>query len=295
MRRCIIFNPAARGDQARDLAITLEGLPGPPELMPTAKPGDAARLADQAVKEGCDVVVAAGGDGTLNEVVNGLVRNAWTAPLPRLGVLPMGTANVFALEHGLPMDPCQAWQMVLQGREHQIDLACARFQGPEGWINRHFLQLAGAGLDARTVQLVKWGWKKRLGKAAYVLAALQAMMQTRDRLQVIIGHQVCSADWVLIGNGTLFGGPYRVFDRARPDDGLLDLCLIERLGWFFLWRCGWRIIRRRPLDLPGMVHRQSESFEIRSTTSSHLELDGEYAGSLPATFTVQKQILRLIC
>ena len=263
--------------------------------MPTTQPGDATALAAQAAADGFDVVVAAGGDGTLNEAVNGLAPSLLRGNPVRFGALPLGTANVFALEHRLPLNLAEAWQVVLDGRERAIDLGRASYQTPEGEVTRYFLQLAGAGLDAHAVYLLNWRLKKRLGKAAYVLAALQAWFKSRDRIEVCLGAQRFPARWALVGNGAYYAGKYRLFPRAQTDDGQLDVCLFERLDVFFVLRCWLRLLRGAPLDLPGVGHLQGASVAIRSDPGAHLELDGEYAGTLPATFSVQPKALRLIC
>lgn len=263
--------------------------------MPTACVGDAAVLAARAVEDGFDVVVAAGGDGTLNEVVNGLAPSVLAGHAVRFAVLPMGTANVFALEYELPFDVARAWNIIEQGRERNIDLACASYQTPEGARARHFIQLAGAGLDAHAVFLLNWRLKKCLGKGAYAVAMFQALVKSRCALQLRTGGTTHCARWVLIGNGVNYAGKYRFFPNARPDDGLIDLCLFERLNPIFLSRCALRLLSGGVLDFSGIKHVQSESFEIHSDTEAHLELDGENAGTLPATFSVRKQALRLIC
>ena len=264
-------------------------------LLPTRQAGDATELAAQAVVDGFDVVVAAGGDGTLNEAVNGLAPSLLNRHPVRFGALPLGTANVFALEHRLPLNLAEAWQVVLNGRERAIDLGRAAYRTPNGEVTRYFLQMAGAGLDAHAVYLVDWRLKKRLGKAAYALAALKAWRQSRDRIEVRLGSRTYAARWVLVGNGAYYGGNYRVFPRAQTDDGQLDVCLFERLDVFLVLR-GWlRLLRGGALAGPGIRHLQGEAVAIRSDPGAHLELDGEYAGTLPATFSVLPRALRLLC
>jgi diacylglycerol kinase family enzyme len=202
---------------------------------------------------------------------------------------------VFALEHRLPLNLAEAWQTVLHGREHAIDLGRAAYQTPDGGVTRYFLQLAGAGLDAHAVYLLNWRLKKRLGKGAYVLAALEAWRKSRDRFEVCLGGQKFRARWVLVGNGAYYAGKHRIFPRAQTDDGRLDICLFERLDMLFVLRCGLRLLRGAMLDGPGVTHLQGESFAIASDTRAHLEIDGEYAGILPATFSVLPRALRLIC
>jgi diacylglycerol kinase (ATP) len=294
-KRCVIFNPAARGDKARNLRAALARICGAATLLPTTGPGDATRLAAQAAAEGYEIVAAAGGDGTLNEAINGLAPSLLAGRPVRFAALPLGTANVLALEYGLPFDLAQAWDLVSRGQERRIDLAHATFQTPQGPRERYCLQLAGAGLDAHAVYLLNWRLKKRLGKAAYAIAMVQALLKSRGELTIQADGATHSARWALIGNGRYYAGKYRFFPRARPDDGLLDLCLFERIDPGLLWRSAWRLWRGGVLDFRGVTHLQSGAFTIRSNTANHLELDGEYAGNLPATFRTHPQLVRLIC
>ena len=102
MRACVIFNPVARGDKARHFRAHLDAVGHAATLLQTSGPGDATRLAAQAVREGFDTIVAAGGDGTLNEVVNGMASEPRGLDGARLGLLPLGTVNVFARELEIP-------------------------------------------------------------------------------------------------------------------------------------------------------------------------------------------------
>jgi hypothetical protein len=125
VRTCVIFNPAARGEKARHFRRHLDKIASRGALKVTAIPGDARRLAGEAVAEGFELIVAAGGDGTVNEVLNGIGDTRDGFARARLGVLPLGTINVFAREIGLPLRIEQAWETLLRGRETRLDLPCA--------------------------------------------------------------------------------------------------------------------------------------------------------------------------
>jgi diacylglycerol kinase (ATP) len=187
VRICVIFNPAARGNKARRFRRHLDALGGV-AFKATAGPGDAQRLAAAAVVEGYDIVAAAGGDGTLNEVLNGLAMTREGLERVRLGVLPLGTVNVFAREMGIPLRLPRAWETLRSGRERSIDLPYVEFRGKTGPERRYFAQLAGAGLDARAVELVSWELKKKAGKLAYVLAGLQAAAGRANRCWWVMGN-----------------------------------------------------------------------------------------------------------
>ncbi len=237
MRTCVIFNPAARGEKARRFRRHLDEIGRQATLKLTDAPGAARRLAAEAVREGFEVLVAAGGDGTLNEVLNGMGDVPTGFDQTRLGVLPLGTINVFARELTLPTRLDLAWQAVRQGRETPIDLPWVECE-IEGARRRHcFAQLAGAGLDARAIELVQWSLKKKIGPLAYVLAGLKAMLGAPSRITAASRDHSASGALVLVGNGRLYGGSYRMFPGADLRDGLLDVCVFPRVNWLTLVRC----------------------------------------------------------
>ena len=122
MRICVIFNPAARGNKARHFRRHLDEIGGQCAFKATAAPGDARRLAAEAIADGFDLIVAAGGDGTVNEVLNGIGDAPNGFERARLGVLPLGTVNVFARELKIPLRLERAWKILRRGREMKIDL-----------------------------------------------------------------------------------------------------------------------------------------------------------------------------
>jgi len=146
---CIIFNPAARGEKARKFRAYLEKTHGDWALKPTTGTGSARHLAAEAIAAGFKTIVAAGGDGTLNEVLNGISDAPGGFESARLGVLPLGTINVFARELSIPLDVKKIWPLLESDSEVRLDLGCAEFQTKAGLERRYFAQLAGAGWDAR--------------------------------------------------------------------------------------------------------------------------------------------------
>ena len=213
-RACVIFNPAAKGDKARRFRRCLEAIGAECVLKATTAPGDARRLAAEAISEGFDSIIAAGGDGTLNEVVNGFGDAPDGFERACLGVLPLGTVNVFARELGIPTRPEPAWEVIRQRREARVDLPCVEFSGQGGRERRYFVQLAGAGLDARAIELVNWPLKKKIGPLAYVVAGLKALLEKPASITVSAGVPAATGQLVLIGNGRLYGGHFNIFRGA---------------------------------------------------------------------------------
>jgi YegS/Rv2252/BmrU family lipid kinase len=293
VRTCVIFNPAARGNKARRFRRYLDEIGGQSALKATAAPGDARRLATEAIADGFDLIVAAGGDGTLNEVLNGIGDAPNGFERARLGVLPLGTVNVFARELKIPLRLKRAWEILRRGNEMKIDLGCAEFSADGVQKKQFFAQLAGAGLDARAIELVDWQHKKKIGPMAYVIAGLKAMGEKKPQIVVRADGQNFSGELVLIGNGKFYGGSYEIFPPADLRDGLLEACIFPRVDFPTLFRCVPNFLARQ--RLPEKVVRRfcSEKIELSCDSTAAFELDGEWAGKLPVTFSIERGRLRV--
>lgn len=294
MSVCVIFNPAARGERAQKLRHFLDGLHGECTLKPTDAPGAGRRLAAQAVMEGFDTIVAAGGDGTLNEVLNGLVDAPDGTARARLAVLPMGTVNVFALELGIPFDLPAAWQIIRAGRERLLDLPWSEYQGAHGVEKRCFIQLAGAGIDARSIELVDWSLKKRIGFFAYVVALCRAMARHNPPITVRMNECQRQAELVVLGNGRYFGGRYAVFENANMSDGRLDACLFPKVNLWVGIRVASAVLATGHLPRNYGEHHQGETVSLTSHEPVPFQLDGELVGHLPVTMGLHPRALRVI-
>ena len=184
-------------------------------MKATTAPGDARRLAAEAVGEGFDLIVAAGGDGTVNEVLNGLGDAPDGFARARLGVLPLGTVNVFARELKIPLRIERAWEVLQRGREMRIDLPRVEFSANGIRQQRYFVQLAGAGLDARAIELVDWAHKKKIGPLAYVIAGLKALRERKPKITVRAGRPEASpANWFWSATDVFTAGRL-AFSRRR--------------------------------------------------------------------------------
>lgn len=295
MRTCVIFNPTAKGDKARNFRRHLNEIGADAALKQTREIGDARQLATEAVKEGFENIVAAGGDGTLNEVLNGIGDAPEGFKRARLGVLPLGTVNVFARELQIPTRLEPAWEIIRSGRETMIDLPRVEFVSGTERARRYFAQLAGAGLDARAIELVHWPLKKKVGPLAYVIAGLSALMQTQAKITVDAGVQTATGELVLIGNGRLYGGQFSVFPEADLRDGMLEVCVFPKVDWLTLARCGPVLLLNRRLPPKATHNFRAASFTLTCPTAAALEVDGELIGHLPATFSIEKSALRVLC
>jgi diacylglycerol kinase (ATP) len=294
VRTCIIFNPTAKGNKARNFRHHLDRFAAECTLKLTTGAGDARKLATKAVEEGFEIIVAAGGDGTLNEVLNGIVEAPNGFERARLGVLPLGTVNVFAREVQIPLKLERAWETLRTGRETLIDLGVVDFQENGVPARRYFAQLAGAGLDARAIELVNWRLKKKIGPLAYVVAGLQALMEPQAKINVTNGQDEGAGELVLIGNGGLYGGEFRIFPPADMRDGLLEACVFSKVNLMTLVRVGPRLLLKGTLPRAATANFQSSTLILTSASKVPFEVDGEFGGYLPAAFSMRRMQLRVI-
>jgi YegS/Rv2252/BmrU family lipid kinase len=294
VRTCVIFNPTARGEKANRFRRHLDDIAGESTIKLTAGPHDARRLAAEAVREGFELVIAAGGDGTVNEVLNGICDTPEGFDRVRLGVLPLGTVNVFARELGIPPRLEQAWKILRLARETRIDLPYVEHGVNGARQKRYFAQLAGAGLDARAIELVKWQVKKAVGPLAYVMAGLHALLSVPSKITATGGGGSGTGGLVLIGNGRLYGGKFRLFPKADLRDGLLEIAVLPQVNWFTLVRCCPDLLLRGTLPDSVVQLFQAASVTLTSQTSTPLQIDGELIGTLPATFSLEPSGLRVV-
>jgi diacylglycerol kinase (ATP) len=279
----IVYNPAA--GQSPDLKTTLDrvanlwrDLGWQVQIAATTAPGDATTKAKTAAQSGYNAVIAAGGDGTVNEVMNGLVGTD-TA----LGVLPLGTVNIWAREMGLSMDMLKAADSLGKSELTKIDVGMAG--------NRYFLLMAGIGFDAAVTATVRSEEKKLLGAIAYVKQAIQIAWNFRGvRLKLRIdGKRVRGKIlMVIVGNSQLYGGVIKFTAHATIDDGLLDVCVIKGRGMLSAPRRLISIFARHYNRDPQVKYYQAKQVEIRRKRGKALpvQVDGDYLGTTPMSFRV---------
>ncbi|MDW8146706.1 MAG: diacylglycerol kinase family lipid kinase [Roseiflexaceae bacterium] len=246
------------------------------DIETTHQAGDGIRLAREAAWRGYDVVAAAGGDGTINEVINGLAGTR-TA----LAALPVGTVNVWVRELGLPLEPRAAAEALLLARRRRIDLGRAG--------DRYFLLMAGIGFDAAVVNEVRSDEKRRLGALAYVVRAFDLALRYRGRWarialdgRVIRGRVLL----VVIGNSQLYGGVFKITPRACINDGLLDVCIIKGDSLAEAPLRLLSILRQRYNLDPRIEYHRARIIHITTRGALPVQVDGDQSGFTPMTFTV---------
>jgi diacylglycerol kinase (ATP) len=283
----VIANPYAgrRGRLARlDVALDLLTEHGwRVERLATGAPGHAQELAAAAAAAGSACVLVCGGDGTINEAVNGLAGSE-TA----LAVLPAGTVNLWAKEIGLPGEPVDAVRLVLSGERRRVDLGRAG--------DRYFLMLASVGVDAYAVRAVTAERKRRWGRYAYAAAGIADLVRHGGRPLAIEAGGVRfrgRAPAAVIGNTRLYGGLLYPTPRARIDDGLLDLRVYAGAGARQLLPQLVRTLAGRP-PRADELYLQTPELRIAAPRPLPVQADGEPIGVLPMTFRAVPRALTVV-
>ena len=310
-RASIVYNPVARNAPRRErlLAATarLRDEGWEIDLLSTEGPVHAVDLAKAAAKAGSRVVFSCGGDGTLNEVVNGLAGTEAT-----LAVIRGGTGNVFAKEVGVAKDPERALRVLVEGEERRFDLGVAappagpsrapstgsgqNSGGTSGRGGRYFILMAGVGIDGSVVRRVPERPKRLLGTTSYVLwGAAEALRFRSRRTEIRLDGETreCELYWLLVGNTRSYGGVVDVTFRAMADDGLLDAYVFAGRGLPWVVRTGARIALQRQDGAAGVSFQRARRVEVLSP-GLHVQADGEYFGETPMTFSVAPRALRVL-
>jgi YegS/Rv2252/BmrU family lipid kinase len=290
VRAAIICNPLA-GRRVLDGSLgaaikVLEGAGWDVTVEQSEAQGDATRLAHEAVEAGVEVVLAAGGDGTLNEVVQALAGTE-TA----LGYLPYGTVNIWARELNIPRDPEGAARAIVDGRSAQIDLGVVD--------GRYFLLMASVGFDGEVLRRARSleQHKHRLGILPYVAVGLTAAPLYRGadvelRYDGLIRR--VQALMLVVGNTRLYGGLFRLTPNAVANDGWLDICIVRGRGPLALIRQSLPLLLSRSISHSDVELLRVKELAVQADTPLPIQADGELVGSTPAHFSIAPAVLRVI-
>lgn len=293
MNALLIVNPAAGQGKPQAALAELHAALGPliGAVYLTQKAGDAEDAARGAAASGFDTVLVAGGDGTVNEAINGLLSARESLPL---GLLPLGTQNVLAHELGgahVGLDKLEA--LLRAGKTRRLDVGKLSV----GAKSRYFVLMAGFGFDAVVVRDVLRSVKERIGPAAYALSTLGALAKYRSTAITLTldGEEVQSeAFWIVIANTASYGDKLiKLAPFAAPDDGWLDICVFERPR---VGRVGFAtqmvaVLARRHLRDPSVRYYRAKTITLSSEPPISGQLDGEMFGQTPAAITVVPQAL----
>jgi diacylglycerol kinase (ATP) len=254
------------------------------EVLNTEHPDHATELASSTE---ASLVIAAGGDGTINEVINGLVGKEAT-----LGILPLGTANVLAREIGLPLDVERACERILHGERARIDLGVATNRES---VERRFACMAGIGFDAHVVRAVTPRLKRYLRGLAFALTAFKVLAKEDfPHVHMIHGDTTHVTRFAIVANARHYGGDFRISRSAVLTSGELEVVMVGHVSVLLRPDILGRILARRPLD---RTMRSFTARELRACAQDAdvpVQLDGEVWESLPMSFRVEPEALEVI-
>lgn len=290
----VILNPKAgrgmgakrRPELERRLQEAVSNCPEPFEwkIIETEAKGQGMVLARESVKNGADIVAAAGGDGTLNEVVNGLVGTTAT-----LGLLPLGTGNDFARCLGIGTDLQKGIETLLYGTARTIDLGQAH--------GRWFLNIAGCGFDAKVAERVNRGFPFLRGPGAYLAAIALSLLHLKPATLTLTldgETQTVRALMCSVANATSYGGGMMVTPDAKIDDGLFDICLLREAGPMEFLLAFPQVFKGAHTTHRRVTMHRARTVKIESDILLSLLIDGEIIGTTPVEFTLVPHAIRVM-
>jgi diacylglycerol kinase (ATP) len=299
-----IVNPASAAGRAgkewTEISNWLATTGLPYEAALTTRPLEATEIAQRAVKESRPVVVSVGGDGTLNEVVNGFFHNG--APIPttsKLAMLPLGTGGDFRRTLRIPLDMKDAVHVIQAGTPRRLDVGCVTYAANDGSTGvRHFINIADAGLGGEVVHRANAG-SKRLGAATFTITSALALLSWKNKPMTVVvdGNTInLVAQQVVIANCQYFGGGMRMAPSAKPTDGVFDVILWGDVGKLWTARQTGNIRNGTHLDQhnPKIQLMYGKRISVSSTAPVRIDLDGEQPGMLPALFEIQPGAIEFI-
>jgi len=298
----MIVNPVAangavskRWPQMRDI-LRAEG--GQFDASFTTGPNHATQLAREALSAGYRTIVAVGGDGTLNEVVNGLMLESMVNPTVNLGIIPGGTGSDLVRTLGIPHDCRAACHRLLRGKPHCIDLGLVTCVSEGREIQRYFLNVAGLGFDGEVAERVNRS-SKALGGTIPFLSSLFVKLLTYQNKTVEVtldGQQRLQqkVNSVLVCNGRYVGGSMHIAPHAALDDGLFDVVIIGDTGRLEVIANVPRIYRGTHLSHPKVDEYRARKVRAKAQERMLLQADGELIGEAPATFQIIPQALQVL-
>lgn len=288
----LISNPktgryVSRRKTVQEIASDLKALGLEVDIKLTAGPGDATEIAAKAARNGSTDVIVAGGDGTINEAIQGMVGTK-----ARLGIVPRGTGNVLARELHLPLNVDEAIGVAARGKSRPIHFGVAIDDTTN--TKRHFVLMAGIGLDASVVRRVHPALKKRIGRGAFWLSGLSHLATWRPHpFTLLIDGNEYRATFAAIGKAARYGGDLMITPRARLETPVFEVCIIETFSRFrYLQLLSQAMREGMPHNKKGVRFIQAQT--VRALGDAPVQVDGELLGHLPMSFEISPHSLEVI-
>ena len=285
----LICNPAAKSmskGKIERACRLLEQKDYRVELLLTKQRGEAEQLAKDASKKAPFVIIAAGGDGTFNEVANGMAGSE----IP-MAILPLGTTNVLAKELGIPDTVEGALEVALNNTPKSVSLGKIAIVLDSSPISRYFILMAGIGYDGETVFGINETFKKISGKGAYLYSGVKTLLRfAPDELAVTVDGKTYTAFSVIVGNASKYGGNFKVTPDARLTEPILDVCLFKGKKHVETFRYILGIVTGSHLKFADVEYLKAREIAIKG--HAHIQIDGDYFGMTPAEISIVPNALR---
>lgn len=255
-------------------------------VLRTERRFHAVELAEEAINSGAKFIVAAGGDGTVNEVVSVIAKH----PEVKFGILPFGTGNDYASALKIPTDPEAAVELLLKGEVRPSDLGMAN--------DKVFTNVAGLGFDVDVLRSVEKHKKGSQGMLPYIFGIVDAILH-RTKIHCFIsfdGGEEEEMDALIITacNGRRFGGGMLVAPEAKPDDGLFDICIARWVGIFRLLSLLPRFVKGKHIGAKPVIYTRAKSITVRAEGEFTVEMDGELILNTPVECRILPGALRVV-
>lgn len=289
MKASLIINPVAGNGAFRSIK-RIEGILKERVTLTTyitEKKGDASSFAENIMD--AELILVAGGDGTFNEVINGLMNVDKDIPL---AFLPLGTTNVLAKELGIPENIEDAIRVSLNNIPKRVSLGRIATHN----ITRYFCLMAGIGFDGEAVFEVKNNLIKRLsGKGAYILSGLRVWLRySPSPIRIKTSDGEFEGYSVIIGKASCYGGYYKITPMASLTEPMLDICLFKGGSRRDILRYTYGVLTGRHLNFEDVVYNKCKEIEVTSEGTVHVQIDGDYLGTLPAHLDIVPDAVRII-
>jgi len=279
-RARIIYNPTSGREIFKknlpEVLETLEIAGYETSCHATTREGDATEAAKKAVENGFDIIIASGGDGTLNEVVAGVSE---FEKRPKIGLIPMGTTNDFARAVHIPRDIKKAVEIIVKGDSIPVDV---------GFVNdRYFINIAGGGRITELTYDVPSKLKTMLGQLAYYLKGIEMLPSIKStKVRIEYDGEVFEDEVMmfLVGLTNSVGGFEKLAPSSSINDGLFSLLILKKLNIAEFIRVASLALRGEHLNDPHVIYKKAKHIKVTSDDMVLLNLDGEYGGDIPATF-----------
>lgn len=296
----VIVNPSAgrghAGRMAPEIGAALRALGADFSLVHTTATGDAVDLAHRALDDGYDTIVAVGGDGTSNEVINGMMAGANGHPVGTLGCIPGGSGNDFAVMAGAPTDIARACAQIVAGRTRLVDVGHLTI---DGRLHRYFDNAVGIGFDGWVTRETR-KYRFVRGMALYIPVVLKTIFSTMQPFHLTITSDIGTLErdvlMAVVSNGPREGGAFLIDPRARIDDGLFNLTLVQEMSRLSMLGMVPRFLRGTHVGDPRISFHRLRHAVIECREGLFFHVDGEIIcdGAHTVEVEVQPASLRVI-